>query len=63
MKNGVVKLNNKVVNKQISIKSIIDVANYIEDYKEKYDKIFQDEEAKNKDKSFGEKKYDYDIHD
>lgn len=65
MKNGVVKLNNKVVNKQISIKSIIDVANYIEDYKEKYDKIFQDEEAKNKDKSFGEKNMimKMDIHD
>ena len=52
-------MNNKVVNKQISIKSIIDVANYIEDYKERYDKIFQDEENKNKGKSFGEKNYDY----
>lgn len=52
-------MNNKVVNKQISIKSIIDVANYIEDYKERYDKIFQDVENKNKGKSFGEKNYDY----
>ena len=34
-------MNNKVVNKQISIKSIIDVANYIEDYKERYGKIYR----------------------
>ena len=52
-------MNNKVVNKQIPIKSIIDIANYMEDYKERYDKIFQDEENKNKGKSFGEKNYEY----
>ncbi len=31
-------MNNKVVNKQIQIESIIKVADYLEDYKEKYDK-------------------------
>ncbi len=40
-------MNNKVVNKQISLKSIIKVANYLEEYKEKYDRKFELEENKN----------------
>ena len=52
-------MNNKVVNKQIPLRSIIDVANYLEDYKEKWDKIFQQENEKNKNKPFGEKNYKY----
>ncbi len=39
-------MNNKVVNKQIPIKLIIEIANHFESYKEKYDKIFQSEEEK-----------------
>ncbi len=33
-------MNNKVVNKQIPLKTIIKVANYLEDYKDKYDRKF-----------------------
>lgn len=40
-------MNNKVVNKQIPIESIIKVADYLEDYKEKYDKKFELEENRN----------------
>ena len=52
-------MNNKVVNKQIPIKSIIDVANYLEDYKERYEKLFKEDEEKNKGKAFREKNYEY----
>ena len=52
-------MNNKVVNKQIPLRSITDVANYLEDYKEKWDKIFKQENEKNKNKPFGEKNYEY----
>ena len=52
-------MENKVVNKQIPIKSIVDVANSLENYKDKYDRIFQDEERKNKGLQFGEKEYEY----
>ena len=52
-------MNNKVVNKQIPIKSIIDVANYLEDYKERYDNIFEQEKIKNKNLEFSDKKYEY----
>lgn len=48
-------MNNKVVNKQIPLRSIIDVANYLEDYKEKWDKMFQQENEKNKNKPYAEK--------
>lgn len=52
-------MDNKIVNKQIPIRSIIDVANYLEDYKEKFDRKFQEEETRNKDKSYSEKSYEY----
>lgn len=52
-------MNNKVVNKQIPLRSIIDVADYFESYKERYDKIFQQENEKNKNKSYGEKDFEY----
>lgn len=32
-------MNNRVVNKQIPLKSIIQIANHLEEYKEKYDEI------------------------
>ena len=56
-------MNNKVVNKQIPLRSITDVANYLEDYKEKWDKIFQQENEKNKNKPYGEKNYEYENGD
>lgn len=52
-------MNNKVINKQIPLRSITDIANYLEDYKEKWDKIFKQENEKNKNKPFGEKNYEY----
>lgn len=52
-------MENKVVNKQIPIKSIIDVANYFDDYKSRYDNIFEQEKIKNKNVEFSEKKYEY----
>lgn len=41
-------MNNKISNKQIPIESIIDIANKLEYYKEKYEKIFLQEESRNK---------------
>ena len=41
-------MNNKVVNKQIPLETIVKVANHLEDYKEKYDRKFELEENKNK---------------
>lgn len=52
-------MNNKVVNKQIPLKTIIDIASYLEEYKGKYDKKFQIEENKNKSLPYGEKDYEY----
>lgn len=52
-------MNNKVVNKQITLKSIIDVANYMEDYKEDYIRKFELDENKNKNIPFGEKVWEY----
>ncbi len=57
------KMDNKVVNKQIPLKSIVDVANYLKDYKNRYDNIFEQEKIKNKDLPFGEKNYEYENGD
>ena len=51
--------NNKVVNKQISLRTILDIANYFEDYKEQYEEIYRKENERNKDKPYGEKNYEY----
>lgn len=51
--------NNKVVNKQISLRTILDVANYFEDYKERHEEIYRKENEKNKDKPYSEKNYEY----
>ncbi len=56
---GINNMDNKVVNKQIPIKTIIDIANYFDDYKNRYDNIFEQENIKNKNLAFGEKKYEY----
>lgn len=52
-------MENKVVNKQIPIKSIIDIANYFDDYKNRYDNIFEKEIEKNKNLSYSEKNFEY----
>lgn len=52
-------MENRVVNKQIPVKKIIDVANYLEDCKDRYDNTFRQEEIKNKDLPYNEKNYEY----
>lgn len=52
-------MNNKVVNKQIPLKSIIDVANHLENYKDDYNRKFEIDENKNKIIPFGEKVWEY----
>ena len=52
-------MNNKVVNKQIPLESIVQVANHLEDHKEKYDRKFELEENKNKNIPYGEKQWEY----
>ena len=52
-------MNNKIVNKQIPISKIVDIANYFEDYKDRYDEIFRKEKDRNKNLSFSEKKFEY----
>ena len=54
-------MNNKVVNKQIPLETIVKVANHLEDYKEKYDKKFELEENKNKNIPYGEKQWEYEY--
>ena len=48
-------MENRIINKQIPISKIIDIANYLEDCKEKYDNIFRQEEAKNKNLPYNQK--------
>lgn len=55
--------NNKVINRQISINSIIEVAKYLENHKSEYDKQFELEENKNKNIPYGEKNYKYEYGD
>ena len=52
-------MNNKIVNKQIPISKIVDIANYFEDYTDRYDEIFRKEKERNKNLSFSEKKFEY----
>lgn len=52
-------MNNKVANKQISLRTILDIANYFEDYKERYEEIYRKEIEKNKHKTYSEKNYEY----
>ncbi len=52
-------MNNKVINKQIPLETIIKIANHLEDYKEKYDRKFEIEENKNKNIPYGEKNWEY----
>lgn len=49
-------MNNKVVNKQIPLETILKIANYLEDYKENYDRKFELEDS-NKNISYNEKQW------
>lgn len=52
-------MDNRILNKQISVEKIKEVADYFEAYKKKYDEIFIREEEKNRNLEFGEKDYEY----
>lgn len=52
-------MDNKILNKQIPLETIIKIADYLEDYKENYDKKFELEINKNKNLPYGEKKWEY----
>lgn len=49
----------KIVNKIIPIETIIEVANYLEDQKEEYNRIFERESQKNAGLKFSEQVYEY----
>lgn len=52
-------MNNRIVNKQIPMQKITDIANYLEDYKDRYDEIFQKEKEKNKNLAFSDRNFEY----
>lgn len=54
-------MDNRVVNKQISIIQIIEVAKYLLEYKGAYDEKFEIEESRNKDLPYNEKNYEYEY--
>ena len=49
----------KIVNKIIPIETIIEVANYLEEQKEEYQRLFEKEEQKNAGLKYNEKVYEY----
>ena len=49
----------KIINKIIPIETIIEVANYLEDQKEEYNKLFKKDEQKNKNLKYNEQVYEY----
>ena len=51
-------MDNRVVNKQISIIQIIEVAKYLLEYQGAYDEKFEIEESRNKDLPYNEKNYE-----
>ena len=52
-------MRNNIINKQISIEQIIDVADYLEKYKEEYDKKFAIEESRNRNLQYGDRNWEY----
>lgn len=53
----------KIVNKIIPIETIVEVANYLEEQKEEYKKLFDRDEQKNKDLKYSEQVYEYKKHE
>lgn len=49
----------KIVNKIIPIETIVEVANYLEDQKEEYKRLFERDAQKNKDLKYSEQIYEY----
>lgn len=54
-------MDNRILNKQISIDKIIEVADYFEAYKKHYDEIFAQEEERNENLEYGQKDYTYET--
>ena len=52
-------MENRIENRQISLKNIIEIANYMEECKNSYVNIFKKEEIENKDLPNNQKKYEY----
>ena len=48
-----------IINKQIDVETIIELANYLEDQKEEYDRLMELDENKNKGLSYDEQVYQY----
>ncbi len=49
----------KIVNKIIPVETIVEVANYLEDQKEEYKRLFEKDEEKNKNLKYNEQVYKY----
>lgn len=49
----------KIFNKIIPIETIVEVANYLEDQKEEYKRLFEKDAEKNKDLKYSEQVYEY----
>lgn len=49
----------KIVNKIIPIETIVEVANYLENQKEEYEKLFERDAQKNRDLKYSEQVYEY----
>ena len=52
-------MEDEIANKQIPIQTIIDVADYFEEYKNRYLKIFDEEDRRNKGKNLSETDYEH----
>lgn len=49
----------KIVNKIVPIETIIEIANYLEDQKEEYNRLFEQDKQKNQNLSHSEQRYEY----
>lgn len=49
----------KIVNKIVPIETIIEIANYLEDQKEEYNRLFELDKQKNQNLSYSEQRYEY----
>lgn len=49
----------KIVNKIVPIETIIEIANYLEDQKDEYSRLFEIDKQKNQDLSYSQQRYEY----
>lgn len=52
-------MEDEIANKQIPIQTIIDVADYFEEYKNRYLKVFDEEDKRNEGKALEETNYQH----